>query len=213
MWKWNYYRPSSSSNWPVWAHMAFSHLGSLWSMDLAELLCASLSAGSDRVTCVSSVVVCQSRGWGVGAGLRSCRDTESSCLWLVTASKTLIPWILQRESSKQMLGVAWPCNSASWPVGQLCPGPTRSSGWERNASASCINSLTPPMFAAWGGLQQPFPKWDSGAWKNLKRASPRPLRSQQGRMWLNRGRGFRDWKSMPANCLGLHAGRTQGRTI
>lgn len=38
-------------------------------MDLAELLRASLSAGSDRVTCVSSVVVCQSWGWeGGGRG-------------------------------------------------------------------------------------------------------------------------------------------------
>ena len=43
----------------MWAHMTFSHLGSFWSMDLAEFLHASISAGGDLVTCVSSGVICQ----------------------------------------------------------------------------------------------------------------------------------------------------------
>ena len=49
-------------------------------MDLAELLHASISAGGDLVTCVSSGVICQFWGWGF-----SCfRDTESSCICFVT---------------------------------------------------------------------------------------------------------------------------------
>lgn len=64
----------------IWAHMTFCHLGSFWSMDLAELLHASISAGGDLVTCVSSGVICQFWGWG----FRCFRDTESSCICFVT---------------------------------------------------------------------------------------------------------------------------------
>lgn len=42
-------------------------------MDLAEFLHASISAGRDLVTCVSSGVICQFWGWG----FTCCRDTES----------------------------------------------------------------------------------------------------------------------------------------
>lgn len=42
-------------------------------MDLAELLCANISAGSHWVTCVSSVVVVNARGFS-----RSYGDTKSS---------------------------------------------------------------------------------------------------------------------------------------
>lgn len=57
----------------MWVHMVFSHFESLWSMDLAELVCASISAGSDWVTCVSSVV--NARFVNARGFPRSCRDT------------------------------------------------------------------------------------------------------------------------------------------
>ena len=87
--------------------MAFSHPGNFCSMDLAGLPRAIMSAGSDRVTCISSAMVCQSQG-----GVSDLAETLSRHASDLSPLATLIPWILQRESSKGMLGVAWPHNSA-----------------------------------------------------------------------------------------------------
>ena len=84
----------------IWAHMTFSHLGSFWSMDLAELLHASISAGGDLVTCVSSGVICQFWGWGFFMHM------------LCHPSMTFSPRILQQGFSRQILGVGWPIVSA-----------------------------------------------------------------------------------------------------